>query len=132
MDPDPEFGLRRLSPLAHFLAISLINIMTVNLIKTRRVSPVLCFLSKVRDKGAVVVGGGRHTSFAAVWGSSAPVVVFAGRRGTGASCPGLLSLCDLSRDWRKKYWRYGKSKRMQASTFCSFSTVRHSATNTVS
>ncbi len=66
------------------------------------VSPVPCFLSKVRDQGAVIVGGWRHTPFAAVLAGAAPVAVFAGGRGAGSSFPGLLSLRDLSRDWRKK------------------------------
>jgi hypothetical protein len=100
--------------------------MTVNLIETRRVldwmvktsfSPVSCFLSQVRNQCAVVVGGGRHTLIAAALASAAPVEVSAGRRSAGASFPGLLSLRDLSRDWDKKYWRYGKSKRVPASTF---------------
>ncbi len=87
------------------------------------VSPVPCFLSKVRDQGPVIVGGWRHTPIAAVLACTAPVAVFAGGRGAGSSLPGFLSLRDLSRDWRKNYWRYGKSKRMQASTICSISTV---------
>jgi hypothetical protein len=95
--------------------------MTANLIETRRAldlmvktsfSPVPCFLSKVRNQGAVVVGGWRHPLFAAALARAAPVVVFAGRCSAGASFPGLRSLRDLSRDWNKKYWRYGKSQLM--------------------
>ena len=95
------------------------------------VSPVPCFFSKVRDQGAVIVGGRRHTPIAAFLAGAVPTAVLAGGRGAGSSFPGFLSLRDLSRDWRKKYWRYGKSKQMQASTICSISTVLRSATNTV-
>ncbi len=94
------------------------------------VIPVPCFFSKVRDQGAVIVGGWRHTPIAAVLAGAVPVAVLAGGRGAGSSFPGFLSLRDLSRNWRKKYWRYGKSKRMQAGTMCNISTVLHSATNT--
>jgi hypothetical protein len=87
------------------------------------VSPVPCSFSKVRDQGAVIVGGRRHTPIAAVLAGAVPAAVLAGGRGAGSSFPGFLSLRDLSRDWRKKYWRYGTSKRVQASTICSISTV---------